>query len=142
MGVLGVQLTGAMTNTKAYDGTEATGSGKKELIFSAGANGARVDKVIVTVGGVSGAAPSGTSSATVLRLFVNNNSSDTTAANNQLLKEITVPATAISAVAATTAYEIPLGIVLDPSFRLYAGLATAVGGTNLAILPLAIGADL
>ena len=141
-GPMGVLLSAAMTNTKAYDGTEATGSAKKELIFTAGANGARIDKVVATLSGTAGAAPSGTSNATVLRLWLNNNSSDTTATNNAFIKEITIPATAMSAVAALTAYEIPLGIVVPANYRLYAGISTATGGTNIALAVWAIGADL
>ena len=66
--------------------------------------------------------------ATVLRLFINNGSTTGTATNNSLYDEITLPATTATAVAATANYEIPLNIALPSGYALYATIHT--GSTN------------
>ena len=69
---------------------------------------------------------SGTSTASVLRLFVNNGSTPATAANNVLFDELGLPATTNTIVAATAPQILMLKIAFDPGFRIYAGLGTAV----------------
>lgn len=142
-GVSGVLLTAAMTNTKAFDGTEVTGAGKKELIYTAGAAGSRVDSVKIRFGSTVGATASGTTAATLVRLWLNNGSADTTAANNQLLGEVAIAAQAVTALAtaANPVYEIPINKSIPAGYKIYAGLTVAVGGTNCALYPSAIGGD-
>ena len=64
--------------------TNKDGTGTVVTLFTAGANGSKVDGVQI--------AYTGTSVATVVRLFVNNGSATTTASNNTLIKSISVPA--------------------------------------------------
>src|SRR4051812_44934998 len=90
-GLLNVLLSTAMTNTKSFDGTDAAGTALAQC-FLAGANGARVDSVLVQYTSTNGATASGTTAATVMRFWLNNGSANTTAGNNQLLGEVLVPA--------------------------------------------------
>lgn len=143
IGAMNVLLTAAMTNTKAYDGTEATGAGKKELVFTAGANGARIDTLYVQFTSTNGATASGTTAATVVRFWANNGSADTTATNNQLLGEIAVAAQTLTALATATnpVYALTLNKSLPAGYKIYAGTTVAVGGTNCALLVSATGGD-
>lgn len=68
----------------------------------------------------------GTNVATVARIYINNGSANTSAANNSFYGEISLPATTASATAATVDIDYPLNIALDPGFRIYVGLGTAV----------------
>src|SRR3990167_2928380 len=74
--------------------TAKDGTGTVVLIFTAGANGARLDKIK--------AKAAGTNTASVARFFINNGSTPTSAANNTLFGEISLPATTLSEVAALT----------------------------------------
>jgi hypothetical protein len=95
-------------------------SGTSYLLFTADAtNGSFVTKLRLH------ATPAGNTTATVLRLFINNGGSTGTATNNSLFDEITLPATTASAVAATPNYEIPLNFALPPGYALYATIGTA-----------------
>lgn len=140
-GVMGVILSTAMASGKLYDGTDTPGTAL-ELVYTVGANGGRVDKIIVRPSGTAGNNPSGASTATALRVWVNNGSANTTAANNALVAEATIATFTPSAVAALTGYEIPLGLVLPAGYKIYVGLATAVAGTNDALAVSCFGADL
>lgn len=143
IGVMNVLLTAAMTNTKAFDGTEATGAGKNELIFTAGANGARVDTLCVRLTSTNGATASGTTNASVIRFWINNGSDNTTAANNQLLGEIAIPATTVTALATTTnpIFTADINQAIPAGYKIYAGTTAAAGGTNCAFLVSAVGGD-
>lgn len=128
-------LATAMTSTKAYDGTEATGTGSMVLLYTAGANGSQLPKLRIKVGSSAGATASGTTNATVVRVWFNNGSVNTTSTNNGLYDEVAIPATVITAVAATTQYTLDFGnLMLPAGWRVYAGLATAIGGTNCALI--------
>lgn len=128
-----VLLSTAMTSTKAYDGTEAVGTAMG-LLFTAGANGSQLPKVRIKIASTNGATPSGTTAATVVRIWFNNGSANTTATNNVFYDEVAIPATAITAVASTTQYTLDFGnLVLPAGWKVYAGLATAVGNTNGAL---------
>lgn len=138
-------LSTAMTNTSAFDGTQAVGT-NMALVFTAGVNGARVDQVTCRFASTNGAAASGTSSATVVRFWMNNGSANTTAGNNIFLGEVAMPATAVTALAtaALTVYTLALpvgGLNLPAGYRIYAGTTVAAGGTNIAIAVNAIGGD-
>lgn len=146
-GVHGVLLTAAMTNTKAFDGTEATGAGKKELCYTAGANGARVDDIELRYTSTAGATASGTTNATLARFWINNGGADTTAANNQLLGEVEIPAAAVTALGTSKLPILSLRNVIGRSvnlpagYKIYVGLTVAIGGTNCAIQPAPIAGD-
>lgn len=133
-GVYGVLLTTAMTNTKSFDGTEAAGTALA-LVAQAGANQSRVDRLTLRYASTAGATASGTTTATLARIWYNNNSVNTTASNNKLVREVAIPAQAVAALGAS---ELPYFELLDlpplpPNHRIYVGLTVAVGGTNCAI---------
>jgi hypothetical protein len=94
----------------------------------------------------NGAAASGTSAATVVRVWINNGSANTTAGNNAFFGEVALPATAVAA-ASTTANQnylilLPVGgLNLPAGYKIYAGLTVAAGGTNIAIAVNTVGGD-
>lgn len=142
IGTMNALLTTAMTNTKAYDGTEAAGTALV-LAFTAGANGARVDAMKIQFASTNGATASGTTAATVVRFWANNGSANTTATNNQLLGEVAVAAQTVTALATGTnpVYEFVLNKSLPAGYKIYAGITVAVGGTNCALQVSATGGD-
>lgn len=145
VGALNAIVSTAMTNTKAFDGTETAGTALA-LVFTAGANGARVDQVTCRLASTNGATVSGTTNATVVRFWINNGSANTTAGNNIFLGEVAIPATAVTALgtSALTVYSLSLptgGLNLPAGYRIYGGLTAAAGGTNAAIALSAIGGD-
>ena len=99
--------------------TTTNGTGTVVTVFTAGAEGARVDSIVCKA--------LGTNVATVLRLLLNNGSANTTAANNTLIAEVALPATDASNVNVISG-EIVLQInrSIDADFRVYAVLGTAV----------------
>ena len=134
-GAMNVLLTAALTNTKAYDGTEATGSGKNELFYTAGANGARIENFMVLLTSTNGATASGTTSATLVRFWLNNGAANTTATNNQFIGEIAIPAATVTALATAInpVYIFSYNKSIPAGYRVYAGTTVAVGGTNCAL---------
>lgn len=145
VGALNAIISTAMTSTSTYDGTNATGTAMA-LAYTAGSNGSRVDQVVCKFASTNGAAASGTSSATVVRFWMNNGSANTSAGNNIFLGEVALPATAVTAAGTTanTVYSLALplgGLNLPASYRIYAGLTVAAGGTNIAIAINAVGGD-
>jgi hypothetical protein len=111
-----IQFIGPMVTANT---TPDLSSGTSYLLFTAGANGSFVTKLRLR------STPAGNTTATVLRLFINNGSTTGTATNNTLYEEITLPATTASAVAATPSYEIPLNFALPAGYKLYATIGTA-----------------
>lgn len=149
LGAMNVLLTTAMTNTKAFDGTDTAGTALA-LVYTAGANGSRVDTITVRLTSTNGATASGTTAATVIRFWINNGAANTTATNNQLQTwEVAIPATTVTALATGTLpyYNVFAlsqnadGISLPASYRIYAGNTVAIGGTNCAVLVSAQGGD-
>jgi hypothetical protein len=145
VGALNAIVSTAMTNTKAFDGTEAAGTALA-LVFTAGADGARIDQIMCRLSSTNGATASGTSAATVVRFWANNNSVNTTAGNNIFIGEVAIPATAVTALAtsALTTYPLTLplnGLNIPASYRIYGGLTVAAGGTNIAIALSAFGGN-
>jgi hypothetical protein len=145
VGALNAILSTAMTNTTSFDGTQAAGTAMA-LVFTAGADGARVDQIVCRLASTNGATASGTSNATVVRLWLNNGSANTTAGNNIFLGEVAIPATAVTALAtaALTVYSLTLpvgGLNIPASYRIYAGTTVAAGGTNIAIAVSAFGGN-
>lgn len=98
--------------------TAKDGTGTVVTIFTAGSNGARVDRIKVRY--------TGTSVATVLRIFINNGSTNATAANNILYTEITIPACTISEVAAQPDISLSIGLTLPAGYVLNCTLGTTV----------------
>ena len=138
-------LSTAMTNTKAFDGTEATGTAMV-LVFTAGANGARIDQVTCRFASTNGATASGTSNASLIRFWINNGAVNTTATNNIFLGEVAMAATAVTALGTgvlTVNYlTLPTGgLNIPATYRIYAGATVAAGGTNIAFAVNANGGD-
>ena len=145
VGALNAIVSTAMTNTKAFDGTETAGTALA-LVFTAGADGARIDQIMCRLASTNGATASGTSAATVVRFWANNNSVNTTAGNNIFIGEVAIPATAVTALGTTALTTYPLtlplnGLNLPASYRIYGGLTVAAGGTNIAIAISAFGGN-
>lgn len=138
-------LSTAMTNTKAFDGTEAAGTAMV-LVFTAGANGARIDQITCRFASTNGATASGTSAASLIRFWINNGAVNTTASNNIFIGEVAMAATAVTALGTgvlTVNYlTLPTGgLNIPATYRIYAGSTVAAGGTNIAFAVQAIGGD-
>ncbi len=133
-------LSTAMTAAKSYDGTEAVGT-SMQLVYTAGTAGGQLPKLKLRFGSTAGAQATGTTSATVARIWLNNGSANTTSTNNILIGEISVAATAMSQTASITQpTDFDFGLLTVPAgWRVYVGLATAVGGTACALIPSMIG---
>jgi len=115
-----------------YDGTLGTPA----IVFSASIDGAFVQRIRFKA--------SGSATATVARVFINNGQSTGSVGNNVLFDEITLAATTAIQTAATAVYELPLNIALPPGYRILTTLgtvqsagggwyATAIGGSYTAI---------
>ncbi len=111
-----VQRVAAITaaNT-SYDGT-----GTASLLFTAGADGAFIDRIIIS--------PKGTNVVTVMRLFLVTGTDNSVAANNSLIDEKLLPATT-----ATQTNELIRsyfgnvgGLRIDGGQKLYITLGTTV----------------
>jgi len=99
------------------------------LIFTADTtNGSIVNEVRVKY------LPGTSTVATAFRVWINNGGTLSTTTNNTLVTEITIPIITTSQTAGTTDFVIPLsrgGIVLPPSYRMYATIGTWSTGTFL-----------
>jgi hypothetical protein len=104
--------SGTSANT-ALDGT-----GTVATVYTAGANGSRVDRLRIM--------HMGTNIASVLRVFINNGSTNATAGNNALISEVTMAANTLSQVAAATITDLPLNIVLKSGYKINVTTGTAV----------------
>lgn len=95
-------------------------SGTTYLLFTADAtNGGFVQKIRFR------STPAGNTTATVVRIWINNGQTTGTAANNVLFDELSLPATTASGTAATPNYEVPMNIALPAGYRIYATIHTA-----------------
>lgn len=107
--------------------TAKDGTGTVASVFTAGADGAYVQRLI--------ARPLGTNVATVLRVFVNNGASNVTAANNSLVAEMTLPATTLSEVASLPPFELALNFALPAGYKINCTIGTTVAaGFALTVL--------
>ncbi len=97
-----------------YTGVSANNS----LVFTAGTNGAFIQRLRFKAGG--------TNVASVMRIYLNNGSTPGTATNNEFYGEISLPATTATIVAATVELDYPMNYAINASFRIYVGLGTAV----------------
>lgn len=130
-------LSTAMSGTKNYDGTDALGTGLAVVFVAEATDGSQVPKTKIKYGSTNGAAASGTTTASVLRFFLNNGADNTVAGNNSFIGEVALPAVTMSQVAVPANSFIPdvdWGKMSIPAgYRILAGLATAIGGTNCGI---------
>jgi len=98
--------------------TAKDGTGTTSTIFTAGADGAIVQRVR--------ASALGTNTASVLRIFVNNGSTPATATNNTLFAEISLPGTTLSEVGSLIPIDVALNLPLPAGYRLLAAIGTTV----------------
>ena len=100
--------------------TAKDGTGTVVLVYTAGSNGSKVESVVFRA--------TGTNTATVARIFVNNGSTPTSAANNSLFGEITLAATTLSEVGALAdyRYQFPDNFRLPASYRIYVTIGTTI----------------
>jgi hypothetical protein len=99
--------------------TDKDGGGTVVIVFTADAtNGSRCEKMVFQ--------PTGTSVATVARIFINNGSATTSPANNVYYADVTLPSSTVSEVASMPAIQVQLDLPLPPSYRLFVTLGTVV----------------
>jgi hypothetical protein len=108
--------------------TAKDGTGTVVTLFTAGADGARIDQIKVRA--------QGTNVATVLRLFINNGLTNATAANNSLVHEVTIAATTLSETAAlvdnditilkNTTETVPPIMFLPAGYKIQATIGTTI----------------
>jgi hypothetical protein len=105
--------------------TAMDGTGTVVTIFTAGADGARVERIRTNA--------AGTNVATVLRVFINNGGANSTPANNILYANKTIAATTAAAAAALLTNELPdttdtttFPIVLPAGYKINVTIGTTV----------------
>jgi len=110
--------------------TALDGSGTLVKAFTAGANGSYVQKMRFR--------PVGSPAATVCRVFISASAS-TSATNTWLYDEITLPAVTLSQTAASSVFELPINVALDPTYLLYVTFGTSTGsaGTGYSVVTIA-----
>ena len=106
-----------------YDGTIGT----PQIAFSASVDGGFIQRLRFKA--------SGSATATVARVFINNGQSTGSIGNNVLFDEITLAATTATQTAATVVYELPLNIALPAGYRILTTLGTvqSAGGGWYAV---------
>ena len=97
----------------SYDATAANAA----IVFTATSSGSFVQRVRFKA--------SGSATATVARVFINNGGASGSAANNVLFDEITLAATSGSQTAATATYELPMNIAIPASYQILVAIGTA-----------------
>lgn len=110
---MGHVTSGANTDMTMTTGTSAS-------LFTAGPSGSYISKIRFK--------PSGSTAASVIRVFINNGSDTTVGDNNILYGEISLPAITVSNTLAQNDFEIPMNIALPANYRLFSTQATALGG--------------
>lgn len=99
--------------------TAMNGTGTVLTVFTAGANGSYVQRLI--------ARPVGNNTASVLRVFINNGSTNATVANNILIAELTLPTvTGSGQTAALQSNELNLNFALPAGYKINVTLGTTV----------------
>jgi hypothetical protein len=125
-GVGDVQWTTIQTAANTtFDGTIGTPA----LAFSASISGSFIQRIRFRA--------SGSATATVARVFINNGQSTGSVGNNVLFDEITLAATTVSQTAAQAVYELPLNYALPPGYRILTTLGTvqsAGGGWYASVI--------
>jgi hypothetical protein len=119
--------SGATAGPMLSANTAMDGTGFVTTVFTAGANGSYVTKLV--------ARPVGSNAATVLRVFINNGSTNATQANNCLIGEMSLPLVTLSNTAAFQALELPLNFALPGGYKLNCTLGTLVlGGIRVSVI--------
>lgn len=109
-------ILGFATLTTANTATDGTGT--VATLFTAGADGAYLQRVQ--------AKSKGTNVASVLRLFLNKAAPTSTASNNALLADAALPATTSSQVAPLNPVELFFDVMVPAGYSLTASIGTTV----------------
>ena len=112
--------------------TALDGSGTMYKAFTAGTNGSYVQKMRFR--------PVGSPAATVCRVFISSSTTTRTTAT-WLYDEITLPAVTLSQTAASSVFELPVNVALDPSYLLYVTFGTSTGSTGTGYSVVTIAGD-
>jgi hypothetical protein len=132
--IVGATDSTAANNSGTVSGPTANtaldGSGTLIKAFTAGANGSYIQKIRFR--------PVGSPAATVCRVFISSSTS-TSATNSWLYDEITLPAITLSQTTASSVFELPINVALDPNYLLYVTFGTSTGsaGTGYSIVTIA-----
>lgn len=110
-------VTGMVTATADYTGASAN----HVLAHTAGADGSYIKKIRFVA--------TGTCTASVARIYLNNGSTNTVATNNQFIGQISLPATTAINTAATSEPEYVMELMIPATFRIYIGLGTTVAAS-------------
>ena len=116
---IGIGSINTLNNT--FDMTGGTSAS----LFVAGTSGSYVNKIRVK--------PSGSTSATVLRFFLNNGGVTTNGANNSLYAELSMPAITLSPTLAQNDFEVPLNVAIPASYIIYGVSGTAPGAGGFEV---------
>jgi hypothetical protein len=109
---------GMVTATGDYTGVSAN----HVLVFTADAtNGGFVQRLRFKA--------TGTNTASVARIYLNNGSTAGTATNNTFYGEVPLPAITAINTTATLDIDYPMNFALNPGFRIYVGLGTTVAAS-------------
>lgn len=138
--VISSPLSAAATAANFYSGTDAIGANNLST-FVAGVNGSRVDFIRVKYASTPSAAPSGTTNATVMHVFINNGGSNTIPSNNVFFTDFLVPSVLMSNTVLNGEITVPLGVSLPAGYRILVNSQAANGATNGAWTITAIGGD-
>lgn len=98
--------------------TAKDGTGAQVTVFTAGTNGARIDRIKVR--------NTGTAVQTVLRIFINNGLTNATAANNILYMERTIPTATVSETTELSDIIILLDMALPTTYKINVAIGTTV----------------
>jgi hypothetical protein len=139
IGTPDIQLgAGAVVGPSANTATDGTGA-NTYLIFTAGASGSYVYKVILKA--------IGTTAATVARVFYCSATgafsagTTNTAANTTMIAELTLAAWTASNTTASPQYEIPINFPIQASTKLLVTFGTSTGSAGNGFNPLTIAGD-
>jgi hypothetical protein len=119
-------VSGMVTATGDYTGVSAN----HVLAHTAGADGSYIKKIKFVA--------TGSNTASVARIYLNNGSSNTTATNNMLIGQLSLPGTTAINTAATAEPEYNLEMMIPATFRIYIGLGTTVAASWI---PTCVGGD-
>jgi len=103
---------GLTTSNANYDGT-----GTVSLVCTAGSDGNFIQRMRFKA--------SGSTTAAVGRIFINNGSNVAVGTNNFLYDEVTLPTITLSTTAATTTIEVPMNFVLPYPQKIYASISVS-----------------
>ncbi len=113
----GIQIPVTANTAKDGTGTVAT-------IFTAGANGSKIERVFLQ--------HMGSNTATVVRFFVNNGATNATATNNYLIHEEALASWSNSETAASTSTIWVSNLILPAGYKLNAVVGTTVASGIMA----------